>query len=100
MRSICRPIALLLTLAVPLLPRPAAAQPAVPSVSPGGSAATPQNLLPSKERLGEVVTQLLRDLLPPEFESTKKWGLKKRFVRGLDVKLDGLKIRTHRRWKS
>lgn len=64
------------------------------------SATTSSNGLPSNERLGEAVTSLLRELLPREFESTRRWAKTKKFVRGLDVKLDGLKLRTHRRWKT
>lgn len=57
-------------------------------------------LVPSPEKLGEQATRLLRDVLPREFENSKKWGLTKRIVSGVDVDRDGLKFTTHRRWKE
>jgi hypothetical protein len=48
--------------------------------------------------------QLLRTLvlttLPAEYENTKHWGGTKRVWDGLHVSLDGLRVKTKRRWKN
>jgi hypothetical protein len=50
------------------------------------------------------VQPLLRNLvlnnLPAEYENTKRWGGTKRVWDGLHVSLDGLRVKTKRRWKD
>ncbi|TWU62837.1 hypothetical protein [Crateriforma conspicua] len=38
------------------------------------------------------------DQLPPVYRGDKDWGRVKRVWAGVDMKLDGLKLRTHRKW--
>ena len=77
------------------VPAPTAAKPAAEKKTSASSA-----LIPTPEKLGEQATQLLRGLLPREYENRKKWGLTSRVVSGVDIDRDGLKIKTHRRWKE
>jgi len=51
----------------------------------------------------EVINRLLKSIvlkhLPEEYEDTRHWGKQKRVIDGLKVSLDGLRIKTKRRWK-
>ena len=80
----------------PPLPTPVAAEGEAKSASPTAMAPP----LPSPEKLSEQVTRMLRDLAPREYENRKKWGLTKKVVSGVDIDRDGLKLKTHRRWKT
>jgi len=54
--------------------------------------------------LPDTVTQFIKGmtllLLPDEYSDDDDWGAKKRVQSGLNVKLDGLKLNTSRRWKN
>ena len=37
--------------------------------------------------------------MPEDIEDTRRWGQQRQVIDGLDVKLDGLRVDTKRRWK-
>lgn len=47
-------------------------------------------------RLHNVVSDLVRDVMPHEYEQTRGWGKTEDLVRGLYVKREGWRIKTHR----
>ena len=64
------------------------------------SAARAENSPPSGNGTDALTKSLVVALLPREFENTKHWGQTKRRWDGLHVSLDGLQIKTKRRWKD
>jgi hypothetical protein len=55
---------------------------------------------PSSETFNRIVTKLVLDNLPHEFEDKKKWGMTSHVTTGLRISVDGLKIDTERRKKK
>jgi hypothetical protein len=47
-----------------------------------------------------LLKSLIVEILPEEFEETKKWGRTKKVWDGLHMKMDGLELKTKRRWKE
>jgi hypothetical protein len=47
-----------------------------------------------------LLKSIIVEVLPAEFEETKKWGGTKRVWDGLHMRMDGLQLRTKRRWKE
>jgi hypothetical protein len=68
--------------------------PVIPPALPSAAVAT------DEDAAARFVTSLLREHLPREYEDTRKWGGTKRMWDGLHVRLDGLQLRTKRRWKD
>jgi hypothetical protein len=50
--------------------------------------------------LQEMVTDLARGFIPDKYEDNRKWGKTKKVFDGLHVRREGLRIKTHRRWKQ
>ena len=48
------------------------------------------------DRTQAMVTHLARQVIPHDYENTKGWGKTRQVVRGLYIKRDGLRIKTHR----
>jgi hypothetical protein len=48
----------------------------------------------------EWITSIVRELLPAEYEDTRDWGKTKRVLDGWKIDVDGLQIKTKRRWKD
>ncbi len=48
----------------------------------------------------QLVTELVRETIPHKYESEKGWGKTKEVVRGLYIKRDGLRFKTHRTRKA
>ena len=57
-----------------------------------------------KIELTPLAQKFMRNLaliaIPDQFEDDKKWGSTKRVQSGLSVRLEGGKLRTHRKWKQ
>jgi len=53
----------------------------------------------SLEKLSAVVRWIALKSLPAGYEDTRHWGKTKRVLDGLDVRREGLRIKTKRRWK-
>ncbi|MCA9174138.1 MAG: hypothetical protein KDB14_06580 [Planctomycetales bacterium] len=70
-----------------------------PSAPVPGSGNPTDGLL-APEQLSGQVTKLLRELLPREYESKKKWGLTERVVSGVEFSREGFRLETHRRWRT
>jgi len=81
-----RPWTLAILLASCCTPVLAQSAPQVPPAAPAGA----QRLLRT----------LVLEHIPPEYENTKRWGGTKRVWDGLHVSLDGLRLKTKRRWKE
>lgn len=47
-----------------------------------------------------LLKSIIVEVLPEEFEETKKWGGTKKVWDGLHMRMDGLQLRTKRRWKE
>jgi hypothetical protein len=47
-----------------------------------------------------LLTTLVVDNLPGDYEDTKKWGQTRKRWDGLHIRIDGLKVDTKRRWKT
>jgi hypothetical protein len=47
-----------------------------------------------------LLTELLIDHLPHQYQDDRHWGKKKRVIDGWELERDGLKIETRRRWKE
>lgn len=47
-----------------------------------------------------LLTTLLLNQLPENYQDTKKWGKTRKRWDGLHIKMDGLQIKTKRRWKE
>lgn len=75
-----------------------ATKPLVTPVLPLDSKATqPQKLTPPAT---EFIKGLALILLPPTFTDDDDWGNTKRIQSGLNMKMDGLELKTSRRWKE
>ncbi|MGV3483083.1 MAG: hypothetical protein ACO1RT_01555 [Planctomycetaceae bacterium] len=70
-------------------PTLASADPVVPGLPPEETRATIQ-----------WAVYLIQANLPPRYEGNKRWGETKRVYAGIDVDHDGLKIKTHRRYRE
>ncbi len=79
--------------AYPQEPRPEAAEAASAAVSAGPDAA-------SSGSLQGLITALVRENLPDQYESRDHWGDTKEIWAGVNVRLDGLQIKTKRRKKE
>jgi hypothetical protein len=80
--------------------RPLLVDPLASSV-PVQLASTP---VPNKNPIGSPETiawlkQIIRENLPPTYEDNRKWNLQREVWNGVHVKLDGLKLDTHRKRK-
>ncbi len=47
-----------------------------------------------------LLKRLIVDILPAKFEETKKWGGQKKVWDGVHLRMDGLNVKTKRRWKE
>ena len=56
----------------------------------------PAARLEVSERFQELVTELVRGTIPHNYVNEKDWGKTKEVVRGLYIKREGLRIKTHR----
>lgn len=75
-----------------------ATKPLVTPLLPLDSKATqPQKLTPPAT---EFIKGLALILLPPTFTDDDDWGNTKRIQSGLNIKMDGLELKTSRRWKE
>lgn len=54
----------------------------------------------AEDAANRFIAGLVREHLPREYEDTRRWGGTKRVQSGLDVRLDGLQLKTKRRWKE
>lgn len=54
----------------------------------------------SSERLQNLLTDIVRQNIPHEFEEIDNWGATKDFTVGVDVSLDGLRLDSERRRKA
>jgi hypothetical protein len=66
-----------------------------PAVQADDSAA----VQPSHDSVDQLARALVLSTIPREYENTKDWGHSKLQWNGVDVELDGLRIKTKRRWK-
>ena len=86
------------------LPPAAATQDVPPPALPKPHAKVKGKPVNRKIDLSPKAQTFIRDLaliaIPDEFDDDKKWGATKRVQSGLSVKLDGGKLRTHRKWKN
>ncbi len=78
--------------------RPDAAEGHDHAVSPPGSVESPPG--ETWQALGELVTALIRDNLPAEFEARDKWGQTTEVWDGLHVRREGWQVKTKRRKKQ
>lgn len=76
----------------------------LPSERPSPATATPttlsfagRELPPEFQRLA---TALVRENLPEEHHDTRHWGMTDQRWNGLHLRLDGLEVRTKRKWKT
>lgn len=96
------------TLLLVLAPAPSALCQTVPAAEPavttGSRPATASPTANSAATTPPAAHRLIRNLVlqhvPPTYENTKKWGGTKRVWDGLHVSLDGLRLKTKRRWKD
>ena len=58
------------------------------------------DVIPIDPRLQTLFTDLARQAIPHDYENEKAWGKTKEVVRGLYVKREGLRIKTHRTTKT
>lgn len=80
---------------------PLAAQSPMPMVTPAAPLAS--EALDSFTPTGEsqaLITDIVRDNIPHEYEKSKHWGNTKEVFAGWKVEREGLKIETRRRWKQ
>jgi hypothetical protein len=58
--------------------------------------------LPEEEARASIqwAVYLIQQNLPPRYEKKKNWGNTKRVYAGVDIDNDGLKLKTHRRYKE
>lgn len=58
--------------------------------------------LPAEEAKASIqwAVYLVQQNLPPRYEKKKNWGNTKRVYAGVDIDHDGLKLKTHRRYKE
>ena len=47
-----------------------------------------------------LIVQLILDSIPHDFTDEREWGKTKKVWKGVHLRLDGLKVRTHRKWKN
>jgi len=62
------------------------------------SPVSPQPTMSPEEMQG-LIRSLVIELIPSQYDDTKKWGQTKEVVSGLNVRLDGLRLKTKRRRK-
>ncbi len=55
---------------------------------------------PISENLQRLITDLTRTVIPHNYENEKDWGKTKDVMRGLYIKREGLRIKTHRTRRS
>ena len=93
-------IALSLWLVAPLLvwaqPGPLTVGLPVASDLPANASAP---FTPSEE-FQDLITDIVRDNIPHEYEKTKNWGNTKKVFAGWQIEREGLKIETRRKWKD
>ncbi len=58
------------------------------------------NVTEAPEKTRAILTKLVLAAIPREYENDKKWGTTKEVWDGVKVRVDGLKIKTKRRWKT
>ena len=89
---------LLLVLTLPLSGRSSAAEPTLPS--PAVEAQL--HPLPPEEAKAAIqwAVYLVQANLPSQYERKHRWGETKRIYAGIDIDNDGLKIKTHRRYRN
>lgn len=88
-RTLLYPASLALLIAAVSMTAPArlqAQQAPVPAVDP--------------QSLSELVTAIVLDNIPVQYEDDRRWGKQKEVVSGLKVRLDGLQLKTKRRRKD
>ena len=68
--------------------------------APSVGAADPAKSVQVSERFQQLVTELVRGTIPHNYVDEKKWGKTKDVVRGLYIKREGLRIKTHRTRKA
>lgn len=82
------------SIAPPRAPSPTPLVQNAPPAAPVGTT------IPVGESLQSLITKLVVEEIPHEYENTKKWGGTKRVMSGLDWELDGIKVETRRQWKE
>ncbi len=55
---------------------------------------------PRANSFDELILNMVRDAVPREYENRKQWGKTKNVVSGLNVRFDGLELKTKRRRKE
>lgn len=60
----------------------------------------PHSLVPMPADAVRTIRQLAVNLIPEVIESDDEWGRHARIQSGLDVRMEGLELRTKRRWKD
>lgn len=81
---------------------PLAAQSPMPMATPAAAPIASEALdsfTPTEESQA-LITDIVRDNIPHEYEKTKNWGNTKEAFAGWKVEREGLKIETRRRWKQ
>ena len=70
----------------------------VGEIAPARSA-DPHAAFSSSKRMEEIITAIVRESIPHQYEDTRKWGGQKEVWAGLKIERDGLRIKTKRRKK-
>ncbi len=66
------------------------------SLSTSAHCSEPAAVLAVSESFQKLVTTLVREAIPHNYQNEKKWGKTKEVVRGLYIKREGLRLKTHR----
>jgi hypothetical protein len=76
--------------------------PAVPTPAANLAIPNSQFKLPPEEARESMqwAIYLIQQNLPAKYEKSKNWGETKRVYAGIDIDNDGLKLKTHRRWRE
>lgn len=63
-----------------------------------GQDRTASDLKPADPQTIEFVRRIVLLLLPSTFDDEKNWGAEKRIQSGLHMNMDGLQLKTRRKW--
>lgn len=83
---------------VPAVPLPASPQPV--DLSLPAANLNPFSLDQAPEQARSLLTEVALATIPSEYEDERKWGQTKKVWDGLHVHMDGLEVKTKRRWKE
>jgi hypothetical protein len=80
-------------------PEPILAPPLLNPETPAAAAGALEAFTPSAE-FQEWISGLVREHLPDQYEKSKNWGHTTRTLDGLSIKLEGGRLKTHRKYKQ